>query len=66
MNQHESPVHLYWIDYAGERKLYGTVSQGKSFTQVTYMTHPWLITDLTGKCISIYLPDARQSQFVIH
>jgi VHL beta domain len=65
VNDHGAPVQLYWLDYGGQRKLYMTIAPGQSFTQPTYVTHPWVATDLSGKCIAIYLPDAQPRQMSV-
>jgi hypothetical protein len=64
-NQSGSSVRLYWLDYGGQRKLYATLSQGQTRVQSTYMTHPWVIADLTDKCIAVYMPEPQQSQYTI-
>jgi tetratricopeptide (TPR) repeat protein len=66
VNRYPSAVRLNWLDYSGERKLYATINPGATFTQSTFLTHPWLISDLEDKCISISLPEVGQSEVAIH
>ena len=65
-NDHGSPVRMYWLDYSGQRKLYFTLKPGKSRTESTFFTHPWMFTDAADKCIAVYLPDESGPQVVIH
>lgn len=65
-NDSGSPVRQYWLDYSGQRKFYRTIKQGESYTQPTFFSHPWMITDSVDKCIAIYLPDERGSPISIH
>jgi hypothetical protein len=36
--------------------MYATVSPGKSYTQDTYMTHPWVVTNVKGECVLMFRP----------
>jgi hypothetical protein len=65
VNQSNSSVRLYWLDYGGKRKLSGTIIPGRSYRQQTYMTHPWEIADLNDRCVAIYLPLEWQTQVTI-
>jgi membrane-associated protease RseP (regulator of RpoE activity) len=59
------PVRVYWLDYAGQRKLYANVAPGSSYNVLSFMTHPWLVADSTDKCIAVYLPGEQVSQITI-
>jgi hypothetical protein len=59
VNQSGQSLEIYWIDFGGNRQLYKTLESGGSYTQRTYLTHPWLITDAGGQPWSVYLPEAR-------
>jgi hypothetical protein len=43
VNRLESPVDIYWIDYAGDRVFYQTLAPGERYLQLTFLTHPWLV-----------------------
>ena len=47
-NTREDDVHIFWLDYKGQPKHYRTLSPGKTHTQETFMTHPWIFTDSEG------------------
>ena len=42
------------VDYAGQ-----------SYTQTTYLTHPWMFTDGLGNCIEMFMPQKGVSRFEI-
>ena len=55
-NASKSKIKIYWINYDGKREFYSDVNPGKSYTQNTYMTHPWVVTDMTGQCVLLFRP----------
>jgi carboxyl-terminal processing protease len=55
-NHRKINVRLYWIDYRGSRKFYNELRPGQMYTQQTYMTHPWVVTDGADRCLLLYLP----------
>jgi hypothetical protein len=59
VNRSGQSVNIYWIDFGGNRQLYKTLEAGGSFSQQTYLTHPWLITDAGGRPWNVYMPQAR-------
>ena len=68
-NRSDAYVVLYWLDYGGERQLWGEVAAGEVLRQPTYETHPWLVTGPTyfsdsgmlmkGPCFTVLLPPAE-------
>lgn len=48
-------MNIFWIDYNGSLVKYGTMAPGGSKSFVTYNTHPWLIADVCGNCMTIYV-----------
>jgi VHL beta domain len=63
LNKTKTSINIIWIDYEGLRKPYKTLAPNQAFTQSTYVSHPWLITDPTGKCLGAFV--ASESQDVI-
>jgi hypothetical protein len=55
-NASKSKIKVFWINYDGKREFYSDVAPGKSYTQDTYMTHPWVVTDMTGQCVVLFRP----------
>jgi len=69
INATSQPVIVYWLNYEGKRdpsegqKV--TLNPGQSEGRSTYLTHPFLVTDASGKCLGIYLPTPEASLAVI-
>ncbi len=55
-NRSSAPVSTYWLDYSGKRKLYQRLAGGATYTQQTFVTHPWVLADDSGRCKKIFLP----------
>jgi hypothetical protein len=51
-------IRAYWLNYFGQRVFYRQINGGSSWTQPTYVTHPWVLVDATGQCRKIVLPGA--------
>jgi hypothetical protein len=64
-NGHHASVRLYWLDYGSKRKLYATIGDGDSYTQPTFVTHPWVVADMADTCIGLYLPQDSPTVFII-
>jgi len=62
-------VIVYWLTYEGSRDSSEdqkvTLQSGQSGVRSTYLTHPFLVTDVTGKCLGIYQPAREPSLAVI-
>ncbi len=58
--------NVYWLDYFGQRQPYNLgLSGGTSYTQQTYLTHPWVITDSGNNCQQIFMPVPTASEAVL-
>jgi hypothetical protein len=58
-NQSGGDVIVNWLDYGGARVFYSTVTPDNSYTQPTYVTHPWIVISDDGEggyCQGIFLP----------
>jgi hypothetical protein len=47
-NNSAAPRNVYWIGYSGQRVLYQTLKPGQHYIQPTFITHPWVVTDIDG------------------
>ncbi len=69
VNATSQPVVVYWLNYEGKRdpseEQKVTLKPGQSGFRSTYLTHPFLVTDVTGKCLGIYQPAPEPSLAVI-
>jgi von Hippel-Lindau disease tumor supressor len=57
INKGSQPIKVYWLNYEGNRVLYGELKTGETLPIVTFLTHPWLITDSSDNAKSIFFPD---------
>ena len=60
-NERAGRIHVFWIDYEGQRQLYRTLAPGHSATFQTFATHPWVVTDAFGGCLSVNFADGGTS-----
>lgn len=51
VNQSKVPIVLYWLNYQGQRVKYAEIAPNDRFEQPTYLLHPWVVTDSSGKCL---------------
>lgn len=56
-NSTAQPVKMIWLDFQGARKPYADVPAGALYVQETYLNHPWLVTDMAGRCLAVLIPD---------
>jgi hypothetical protein len=56
-NASHSERHLFWITPAGTRQLFEVIGPGGSYAVGTYAYHPWVISDSTGRCLDLILPE---------
>ncbi|MDF5727947.1 MAG: hypothetical protein PUP92_07875 [Rhizonema sp. PD38] len=66
LNQRDEPVKLYWLDYLGNRKSYGSIQSKDRRTQNTYVTHVWVVADTQDNCLSVYNADEQPRVVEIH
>jgi hypothetical protein len=60
-NVSSEALSAYWLDYGGKRVFYRRLGSGESYVQPTYMTHPWVFVDASGRCHMVVLPDPGRS-----
>jgi hypothetical protein len=65
-NNSGQPVKIYWITFAGERKLYKEIASGQAYLQSTYVSHIWAIADSAGKCLQIFAPRTSTEKVAIN
>ncbi|WP_093554872.1 VHL beta domain-containing protein [Pseudoduganella namucuonensis] len=59
VNKSGQDVKIYWLDFSGRRVLYMILEADKSYSQQTYLTHPWLVTDGRDNVWNIFFADAQ-------
>lgn len=55
VNRTNHEVRTYWLDYSGRRVFYKAIPPNGNYTQPTFQTHPWVITDQRDSCIEIFV-----------
>ena len=64
-NLSNEAISAYWLDYSGKRVFYRRLNGGESYTQLTYISHPWVFVDASGKCRTIVMPSMSQKVVAI-
>jgi hypothetical protein len=64
-NLSNEAISAYWLDYSGKRVFYRRLNGGESYTQPTYISHPWVFVDASGKCRGIVMPNMSQKVVAI-
>jgi Domain of unknown function (DUF4440) len=68
-NTTSQTVVVYWLNYQGERDptegQQMTLKAGQSGFRQTFLTHPFLVADASGKCLGIYQPTPEPALAVI-
>ena len=65
INKENQTIRVYWLDYDGKRIPYGALERDQVFSTMTYLTHPWLITDARDKCKAIYMPTSQRLEITV-
>ncbi len=65
VNKTSALVKVYWINYQGQRQFYKDLKAGESYTQSTYVNHPWVVTDEQGGCLGIFQPEGERKDAII-
>lgn len=63
-NSSDKTLKFYWLNYQGARVHYKDVKAGASYTQSTFVTHPWIITDESENCLGIYTPSKKDTSAI--
>ena len=64
-NQLAEEVYFWWVDYFGNPVLYGVIPSGFYIQQLTFGTHPWLITTPNGDLITSIVPNTSNLELTI-
>eukprot|EP00977_Amphora_coffeiformis_P012330 scaffold3043_cov180-Amphora_coffeaeformis.AAC.22 len=57
-NRTRRTIHVYWINYKGADVVKGKIFPGASWTQQTWIEHPWVFRDsITDDTLLYYIPD---------
>ena len=64
-NNRDKKVQFWWVNYNGNAVLYGEVQPKRAIKQLTYGTHPWLITEESGDLISVIVPHTSNMEITV-
>ena len=58
-NKFNRKVILFWNTYKGKLKKYKELNIGQTYSQNTFLTHPWTFVDNKNNCLITYLPNSE-------
>ncbi|GAB4232310.1 MAG: hypothetical protein Kow0049_15200 [Stanieria sp.] len=65
-NNTANPVNLYWVNYECQEVQYQTIQPQASYTQDTFVSHPWRIRDSqTGELLKEFTPTSATATEVV-
>ena len=56
LNSTTAPVDVFWIDYLGREEWKGSAGPGGTWTQQTWIGHPWTFRAQGGQVLCFYVP----------
>jgi hypothetical protein len=65
VNFSEEPFDVFWIDQNGQEQLFGQINPQRQAAVETFVTQPWVVKELSGKCIAIAIPNPGPQVFVV-
>jgi von Hippel-Lindau disease tumor supressor len=48
-------ANILWIGFTGNRTLYRVLEPNENYTQRTFATHAWIVTDSDNNCLAFYI-----------
>jgi len=68
-NQSGRTADIWWLDYNGNRVFYNTLEPGTNYVQLTWITHPWVMTEGgeggSGDCLGYTISTQPSQTYVI-
>src|SRR5579872_2616361 len=55
LNHTSVTVQTFWLNFQGKRVFYQQLASGAQYDQRTWITHPWVVTDLSGRCLTMHV-----------
>jgi hypothetical protein len=65
VNLTNQTIRVHWLDFNGKRVFYNSLSPGQSYIQNTFLAHSWVVTDISGNLIRLYVTDAETGEVII-
>jgi hypothetical protein len=54
VNRSDRAIHIFWLDFHGNRVLYRTIPAGGRAVQQTFICHNWVVTMSDGQCVGVF------------
>ena len=65
VNRTMEPLQTFWLDYTGKRVFFRQVAGGAEYSQPTWVTHPWVFADTSGRCLKLFVTDGLQTAVIV-
>jgi hypothetical protein len=65
VNNTSETVQTFWLNFKGDRVFYSQIAAGESHSQNTWITHPWIVADLSGACLKFYITSTSAPTVVV-
>lgn len=65
INKKNITVKVYWLDYAGARVHRFDLAPNQSSLRLSYLGHPWVVTDASQACLDIFVVQQLSSKATI-
>ncbi|RSM70727.1 hypothetical protein DMB66_08385 [Actinoplanes sp. ATCC 53533] len=65
VNDTRQVVTVSWIDQDGSRVTYQTLRPGETYTQPTYVGHPWVVAAVDGQALAVFQPAPAPGRAVV-
>ena len=63
LNDMNTPVNIFWIDFDGNEVLYfKNIPPGRDSTVFTYINHLWVVRDMEGACVESFVIENYSDQ----
>lgn len=56
-NRTARDLEVHWLDFDGERRRYAGLGAGKTFENATYVGHVWLVAELDGSGLALFVAE---------
>lgn len=65
INNRSTPIKTYWVNYNHNAVHYYTLAPNAQYTQYTFGTHPWIVTDENDNALHFLIPYLTDVQITI-
>ena len=65
VNDTSETLQTFWISFSGQRVLYEQIPPGGSYSQGTWLTHPWIVADESGTCLTLEVVTATHATVTV-